>query len=369
MIFLLFTQVAWTQIVLTQDYLPRVGDTLFQAIDNLPSGIEVTGPGPKQRWDFTTLKAPFAQSAPVLEAAVGQAAAAFPSADAVMMRSGKTEFYYHISRSRFELVGLAGYDPLNLGLNLNVKVDPPAVERRAPLRYGDEHTSNAGLAVTFPAEELPAAIMDQLPIRPDSFRLRTLFKQEGIADAWGTLTIPGGIYDVLREKRMEITEIRVEAKLGFLPWQDITGLLPETGRPPRDTVLNYYYFSNEEKEPIAVLTTDHATRQITRAIYKANDEMTTGLKTIPGDRPGVFAFPNPAIVNVRFEFANLPPGEYELNIYNILGTKVWGRRYIVNGARTEKVDISGLRKGTYLYSLTNERGKTITTRRLVVIRP
>lgn len=368
-LFFIFSYLGFAQITLTRDYFPKSGDTLFQATDNLPSGIEISGPGPNQRWDYTTLQAPFAQSTVILPAGEGRAAAAFPSADAVSASGGNTEFYYHISSTRFELVGIAGYDPLNLGLNLTVQVNPPVVERRAPLRYGQQNQSSSLISVSFPADELPANILDQLPIRPDSLRLRTVFKQQGAVDAWGKLTIPGGIYDVLREKRTETTDVRIDAKLGPLPWQDITGLLPDLGNQPQDTVANYYYFSNESIEPIAIITTDNLTQQVTRAVFKANDEMTTGLKAIPGDRPGVYAFPNPAIVNVRFEFANLPPGEYQLNIYNILGVKVWGRRYIINGSRTEKVDISGLRKGTYLYSLTNERGKTITTRRLMVIRP
>ena len=37
--------------------------------------------------------------------------------------------------------------------------------------------------------------------------------------------------------------------------------------------------------------------------------------------------------------------------------------------KTIKLDISKLRKGTYLYSLTDAKGKTIATRRLMVIRP
>lgn len=369
LIFFTFAIAGMAQTTLTSAYIPQIGDTLYQATDNLPSGIEISGPGPNQRWDFTTLQAPFSQSTGIRPADEGSSFAAFPSANAVSGAGGPTEFYYRITNTRYELVGIAGYDPLNLGLDLTVRVNPSYIERRAPLRYGDQSEANAAVAITFPSEDLPQVVLDQLPIRPDSFRLRTTFKQQNIVDAWGALTVPGGIYDVLREKRTETTETTIEAKLGFLPWQDITGLLPIVGNLPRDTITNYYYFSNEAKEPIAILTTDNFTRRVTRAVFKAVREVTTSLDEVVNTSPGVYAFPNPAIVNVRFEFANLPPGEYQLAIYNILGVKVWTRRYFINGPRTEKIDISSLRKGTYLYSLTNERGKTITTRRLMVIRP
>ncbi len=361
-------QNSFAQISINNSYIPRVGDTLFLATDNLPSGIEISGPGPNQRWDFTTLQAPFGQHNFILPAEAGRVAGTFPNAEAVSNPGAATEFYYNITNSKFELVGISGYDPLNLGVDLTVKVNPPLLERRSPLRYGDERESEGAIAVSFPADALPGNILDQLPIRPDSFRIRTFFKRENVVDAWGALTIPGGVYDVLREKRTETTEIRIESKLGFLPWVNITGLLPDLGGLPQDTIVNYYFFTNEIKEPIAILTTDNFTRRITRAVYKASDVI-SGLSDPPERRPGVYAFPNPAIVNVRFEFANLPAGEYRLTIYNILGVEVWNRRYFINGPRTEKVDISSFRKGTYLYTITDEKGKTITTKRLIVIRP
>ncbi|MCB0598025.1 MAG: T9SS type A sorting domain-containing protein, partial [Phaeodactylibacter sp.] len=69
------------------------------------------------------------------------------------------------------------------------------------------------------------------------------------------------------------------------------------------------------------------------------------------------------------EFTNLAPGRYKLKIHNILGIEEWRKTYQISGNHTEKVDISSLRKGTYLYSLVDDRGKTITTRRLIVVRP
>ena len=83
----------------------------------------------------------------------------------------------------------------------------------------------------------------------------------------------------------------------------------------------------------------------------------------------VYAFPNPAIVNVRFEFSNLPKDTYNLTIYNIIGEQLWNKRYSIDRNLMDKVDVSFLRKGTYLYSLSNAEGRIITTKRLVIVRP
>jgi len=84
----------------------------------------------------------------------------------------------------------------------------------------------------------------------------------------------------------------------------------------------------------------------------------------------VLAYPNPAIFDVRFEFMNLKPGTYQLKIYNLLGVAVLDTSYhIKSGSQVEKMDVSELRKGTYLYSLVGPDGKTIATKRLIIIRP
>ncbi len=124
-----------------------------------------------------------------------------------------------------------------------------------------------------------------------------------------------------------------------------------------------------EKEPIAVVTVDNENNDLVQLVeYKYND-VTTNINYVNSGRPDILAYPNPAISDVRFQFWNLPSGKYNLKIYNILGVVVWERKYSINGDRTEKIDLSNFRKGTYLYSLINANGKAISTKRLMVMRP
>ncbi|MFN7119307.1 MAG: T9SS type A sorting domain-containing protein [Saprospiraceae bacterium] len=359
------------QIVLQPMMLPRVGDTLRTAMDNLPTNISLLASGADQRWDFTSLQSPFVRQTIVKSPDEGEKRAAFPTANMLIELAEGAEAYYRYvggQQNTVQLSGLFGKDPLNLGLEVLTRYNPPLVERRAPLRYQDKNRLETAFTLPFSTDELPNAVLDQLPIRPDSLRIRIKIQRDDVVDSWGKVTIPGGIYDVLREKRVEVREVRIDARLGFLPWQDITDLIPNADLVGKDTTVYYYYFSNEAKEPIAVVTTNEDGKRAIRVEYKAND-LTTDVQNLKTLKPGVYAFPNPAIVNVRFEFTNLAPGEYKLSIYNILGAEVWKQRYYINGQRIEKVDISNLRKGTYLYSLRDEWGKTIITKRLVVVRP
>jgi hypothetical protein len=120
--------------------------------------------------------------------------------------------------------------------------------------------------------------------------------------------------------------------------------------------------------PVAEVFMGNQGNNPAQVTYVANSAI-SNLRPIEQSRPGVYAYPNPAIVNVRFDFTNLPRDTYTLRIYNILGIEEWSQRYSISGNHTEKVNISALRKGTYFYSLTNSQGRTIVTHRLIVVRP
>ena len=359
------------QIVLQPTNLPKLGDTLRTAIDNMPGNISWMPSGADQRWDFTALQAPFTRQTIIKSPEVGEHRDQFPTANMLVELAEGAEAYYRFiisQQSTVQLLGFFGEDPLHFGVKVLTRYNPPIVDRRAPLRYLDNNKVQSALLLPFSADDLPKAILDQLPITPDSLRIRITIDRRDVVDSWGKVTIPGGIYDVLREKRTEIRETRVEAKLGFSAWQDITDLIPNSELAGKETTVAYCFFSNEAQEPIAVVTMSQDAKKPLRVEYKAND-LTTDVQNVKTLKPGVYAFPNPAIVNVRFEFTNLPPGNYKVSIYNILGAEVWKQYYYINGQRIDKVDISSLRKGTYLYSLQDEWGKTIATKRLVVVRP
>ncbi|MFT5801658.1 MAG: hypothetical protein ACI956_001467, partial [Nonlabens sp.] len=105
--------------------------------------------------------------------------------------------------------------------------------------------------------------------------------------------------------------------------------------------------------------------------YKSGmiDDPTSSVNYIDKGKADIFAYPNPAINDVRFDFINLPTDTYDLKIYNILGVEVYSQKYNIANRRTIKMDLSYMRKGTYLYSLVDSKGKPVTTKRLVVMKP
>ncbi|MEL6925341.1 MAG: hypothetical protein AAFO94_14940, partial [Bacteroidota bacterium] len=225
LLFLFFSLSAnamWSQITVTNSTFPQPGDTLRTAIDGDPGDIVVGDAGADLQWDFTSLRIPFVQQTIFLDAALGNNFDTFPGAtmfSEILISDSLAETYYRADENSLQLLGYVGGDPTGFGLDLVVQLDPPTVERVAPLTYGDFNASESAVNLPIASDDIPQALLDSfpLPFTPDSLRIRINTETVGVVDAWGELTIPGGengeTYEVLREKRTEIREIRLDIKL------------------------------------------------------------------------------------------------------------------------------------------------------------
>ena len=361
------------QISITDAYFPSAGDTLKTAYDGMPTGIVINPPGGSvdQNWDFSSVQG-MTRQVIYRPSSEGNASAEFPNADLFIPLEPIGESYYKKTATTFELVGYQGLDPANIGITLLVKLNPTLIERRAPLNFLDFGNSDAAVLLPFASEDIPGGILDSLPITPDSIRLRVAIERATIVDGWGKLTIPGGTYDVLREKQIEERETLMDVKIGIGPlsqWVDVTDLISGFDFLGKDTITTYSFYNNTEKEAIAVVTVDNLNNDLVNSVEYKDNGIQTSIRYVDTGKPDLVAYPNPAINEVRIDFFNLPPSNYTLKIYNILGIVVWENKYSISGDRSEKIGLTDLRKGTYLYSLVNDDGKIISTKRLMIMRP
>lgn len=356
------------QTIIRSGSFPQPGDTLFTHIDYLPANVNIGAHKPGDRWDFSTLQSPFARKMDVFPATVFSEHKHFPKANAAVILQENQLGFFAIEDKGISLLGLIGDDLLDLGLNTITVFEPPLIERRAPLEYQDGYQTESAVKYRFALDDLPQNEFRELPFTPDSLSISITIDRQDYVDSWGTLLIPGGIYDVLRERRQQLRSVEVAAKIGNQAWQEVTSLLKGNTKVADQSSVNYYYHSNDSKNPVAIVYMDGNEQEVLNVAYNA-PMRTEKVQQVGNIRPGIYAYPNPAIVNVRFEFTNLPPGNYKLSISNILGLEVWSGNYYIEGHRTEKVNIASLRKGSYLYSLRDEKGKTISTKRLIIIKP
>lgn len=376
---LLILLLNWTismfgQITVTDATFPVAGDTLRFAVDDEPN-IDLQSPGTDLTWDFTSLDGPAFERI-ILDASEGANSGNYPNANILIGEPPVAETYFQTTSSQYLALGFSGADPIGLGLDVVFKNNPPLIEQESPLNYNDQNSSSSSVLVPYAWDDLPAVITDSIaggfPLTPDSIAIEVETNRTETVNAWGTVNLPIGNFEVLRVRRQDISETKVLAYFPFLNWTDVTDALISANLGEflgADTTLTYRFLNDTSKEPIAIITADPMTEEPTNAQYKFIDP-TTNIIKLYEKKANVYAYPNPAIDRIRFDLVNIPRGNYELNIHNILGVKIWSQPYqAFNSTDTVQLNINDFRKGTYLYSLVNESGKTLVTRRLIILRP
>lgn len=359
------------QTTISNSYFLAANDSLKTAfaLPQFLAGVQVSaGSNTAQTWDYSYLRSALNSTAFQTERYLAASSDTsvireFPTADVVRELSPGRFAVYNVTSTRFELIG---YNKINLGPTLNIPVYArflqPALERRAPLSMNSTNKNNSSFVVSFPSSLIPDTILSLLPIRPDSIRIRYQTTRNDLVDAFGTIAIPGLSKSVLREKRYEETEFKLEAKLNPLPWLDITNLILQNGmQRPRDTTIRYYFWSEAVKEPIAVISTN-VSGKVESVEYKYVVINTSTLET--GYTEGVAQLtlsPNPTQDLLTIDIADAEKGSYQLSIYDVTG-RLWHTEKKDLSLSLEKwqISLNDLPSGSYWVQLKNSKGQFVS---------
>jgi hypothetical protein len=290
----------------------------------------------------------------------GSDSADFPDAELVTISDAGAEVYFDVNASTFSILGISGS---GLGGELPIEADfiysPPLVEGKAPLNFFDVDQYESNATISVPTSAIPEGILDSLPTGLfDSIRFRITVERLEIVDGYGTLAIPGGTYDVLRQKRTEITTTGVDVHT-FLGWVDLSTFIGMDFFPP-DTTIAFDFLSNSAKEPIAVVTVDSTGQVAAQVTYKDNG-IIEAINPVTGQTTSISVSPNPVTNDATFELQNMLPGDYTLRIMgangqNLIATKLSSDR--------ETVSLHKLSAGMYLYNVVDTKGQVMGTGKL-----
>ena len=365
---------ACAQEVLTTNYFPAPGDTLFTNAATaeyvaeqeffLEGGADLT-------WTFEDPTVLFSSANPVSVPVDDR----FPTADLVITEDVVTQNYLRVDGDVLNLVGVLSRLEVLPSFELVAPVDPVRPLRRAGLLIGSELLSETENSVTVSPDSLPAEALaligTEVLATVDSMRITTLSTRQDSVDAYGTVVLDGTPYSTIRERRREFIYIRLELKRGRLPFIDVTETIqvvePSLGRflGEQDTIDTYFWWNNDSKEAIAEVSVDTEGEAVSMR-YKRTPQSTSTRG--PGlTQAEIKLYPNPATALVNYEVSKLARGRYQLAVVNMLGQRVVRREFNAFGDQTRlTLDLGGLRGGQYLVSLTNERGRIISTRKLLV---
>jgi hypothetical protein len=365
--------ILFAQVALTLDVVPLAGDNISYIQSN---GINLTmsAPGEDQSWDFSQINGP-EQNNRFFTASSGTAAASYPTATlrATGLIPG-AETYYRVTNNQFSQVGLSGGAPGGINIQANTRFLSPLIELNLPFEYKDQKTSVADQVLAFPSSLLPSAILDSLPIKPDSIRFRIKTTRRDEADAWGMLKNGATEIPVLRIDRTDYRDTKMEMYLKLGPfglWQDVTALLPLPFLGA-DTARTFLFWSPKQRGIVADATVDPNDMTIqTLRVVAAAPVVSTGWLPEDYSRAKISAMPNPAFEKVDFTIEVPVAGQYQVALYNIIGKEVFRKKYALKAGVPQVITlmVDGYSKGMYLYALQNQVGKTLAAHKLLIIRP
>ena len=356
------------QVIITSKAMPQPYDTLEFLTDLLPSTTGLNESGPGQRWEFSNLSSPYVYQMVLKHPSEGKGYSRFRRAQSMGNTPEGYEVYYNWTTNAMNIMGYYGYDFTGLGIKaISYYTNPyPVIE--TPLEYKKSMQYHTQLIMPLGRNQVPQAILRQLPYTPDSIRFVQDIERVDKVDAEGYLDLQVQTYNVVRVTRTERITKRLEVRSQTIPWQNVSNLFREQRFLQPDSTKRVLFLSNESIVPVAEFWVNPASNRINKVQY-ASYPYLNNVARISKAYPDIFAYPNPTLGKVRFDFINLPRGYYKLVVTNVLGKQFWTQTYYLDQNKSIPVDLTFLQEGTYFYRLLSEQGETITTKKLIILTP
>ncbi|MDX1912457.1 MAG: T9SS type A sorting domain-containing protein [Saprospiraceae bacterium] len=320
-----FTLPATAQITIENAVFPVVGDTLHYAFGNQPGAINqiFTPPGGGQQWDLSNLQPTQAWDQIIRNPQTGSAAASFPAASVLFNPlNSANQVYWQVTGNQVNDLGYYGLDELGLGLNLLFIKSPSLEQSWAPVNFFDIHQSASNVLTAFDAPIAPPVLINLVPTA-DSFRIRVAYQRIGAIDAYGTLAIPGGTFEVLRKKQTEYKSTAVDVKVAPLGWIDISTIGGQLILPlGTDTITTFHFLNDVSKEAIAICTLNTAQNAVTNVQYKVVSPL-TGTDHVVPEKEQLSLYPNPARQTVTLQWKLPEAADVRIVVSDVTGRQLY----------------------------------------------
>lgn len=360
-LFLITPALIFGQISINNSTFPDAGTVLKYFSRQNSGGISVGTAGENKVWNYNNLTGGQPIVEKYLTPSNGVFKDSFPDANILITNSAQEdgEQYGRILNSRIEIVGFAGENPI-LGGDIAIKYSKRPQLRRSPMFYETTSYSESSFNLAFSSAVIPDTLLSLFPIKPDSLRITFSSVKSDTIDAWGKLNLLNQSFDVLREKSVLQTTNKLEIKVPFLGWLDVSTLIgnniPGGGNLPgfgRDTSIIFNYYTNTKKDVLVSITTNNR-GQIEQVDYAdINNTINTFDYNLNQNN---LVYPNPVNDLLIFKNDQLLAGNYTATLLNAEGKVV--RTLQISKYDTEVLtfDVQTLPNGAYTLVLTTEKG-------------
>jgi hypothetical protein len=326
--------------------------------------------GSNNTWNFLFLDAPFVEELLFLNPQLGSASGYFDDADVMTLSGNGEEIYYKSSNGNVIEVGRFGPNEWFLGDKFLVDYTTAPVIKKKEQKLNSRYNDYSMYHVDIPISKLSKMGIElNMPLSTNYLRFQFEIEKNITFDAEGDLLLPFGNYNVLRS-REELTIFCKLMKPSEMGWEELSENYYVINNPKikigQIERTNFYFWTQAYKIPI--LSIEQSGPESFDIQY-INENKKSNLPKLDNTRKDVVAYPNPTFGEITFQLMNYPSGLYTLRIYDVVNKPKHSQEYYVRDNGKISTNLGFLREGTYLYSIIDQYGKKITTKRVVIIRP
>jgi len=362
-LFLIHTQNGFGQL------FPKIGDSLSIIKTQLRSVPGEDLYGENNIWNYLFLDAPYVEDLLFMNPSLGSAKDFFNDAEILSVGANGDERYYKESKGKIIEVGRFGSYNWFLGNKYLIQYQTSPIIKKNDYKLNDRYKDFTSFYISMDVEDLESLGIEITPMLTDKVRFNFEIDKTVILDSKGDLLLPFGNYKVMRTRE----EVEVECKITIpsnLGWKELPSrhIIRNDGKVQTGKVnlTNFYYWTADQGYPILSI------EQIEEGLYDVvylNEDASSNVPRLSNKEKDVIAFPNPTFGEITFKLQNYPAGIYNLQIYDIVNKLKYSEKFNVRDNGKMETNLGFLIEGTYLYSIIDERGEKLTTKRVVIIRP
>lgn len=364
----LFSLAAGAQVVITESDFANVGDQLFLGNDTVVAGsISAGGSGSAQTWNFDALVPDLIDTLNFIDPSTLPAFGDFPSANISFKQMGG-DAYVEKSATGVKLLGFSG-QIMGAPFPITAPVTPSQslMEFPAQLGISFQDTSSVDVKVDISSQAGSFGI--------DSARFKRTFYTQHLIDAEGSVSIPLGDYNAIRDKVDETTvdTIWIHSPSGsvFPPlapgWQImpdvVAGFVGLSGGVSTTTTRNYRWFSANSKFFLVDMAVNPANDTPISARYQADPStLPSGVAEEVYNSNAVQLFPNPAAEIINVVVKDLKNKAY-LHLFDATGRQISSAQLTAN---INQISTDGLTNGLYMFRVVNGNGNLVKTGKVLI---
>lgn len=366
-----FLAICWAIVSFGQSAqsLPEAGDIYYRCTHVEKSETFLTKPTDVGFWDFGFVRSYFTIKEHFEKAKAGRFSKSFPGATLVWKKANGTEEYLYTKDGGLYSLGVAMEVPYKKSRWELLRYEPARKIMQSGTKKGQQWTQKYTQVIKIARADVVVP-SNFIPAQYDSLLLEIEYSENAEYTDDGYLSYGQNPTAISRIEYNMSQFLRAKSKKGNGKWQNYEKFNGNTLPPALSSMLRFQKYSRVEfysPDYVGPMVAYEIINNSIPTVEYQNRDLAANVMHLNHDDNGIVAYPNPSFGPVVIDLFNYPYDDYNFEVYNIVGKRIYTKSFSSRDGRQLKVDLSQLKRGTYMYSVFDGTGRKIVTKRVSLI--